>query len=634
MLVLCAVSAGCLSFAIFKIKQIDTSYSFLVERDSPALVQSVRASRFVSEMGYGAYRTITNPGASTEAKEGAALSETSAQGAMAAFDKAAEYDPAQAAEFAKLKKRAAATYDLVKQAVEFGMSDQKDIANMMMKQADVEIAQFSADLVKFNNEAVEDAKRASDKNGAAVDATIYITIGVGVVGMLAALGLGMWLSRSAISAPLQRLADRMSKLAGGDLTVEIAGQDRKDEVGLMAKSVQVFKDNGLEMRRMEAEAAERRQEAEAERARVAAEKEAEAAQDAIAINSLGQGLGALAAGDLTYRITADFAPKAAQLKTDFNSAAERLEHSLAVVVGTAGSISSGTSQISEAANDLSRRTEQQAASLEETAAALDQITATVRKTAEGATHARSVVADAKSSAERSGEVVSAAITAMSGIEQSSQQIGQIIGVIDEIAFQTNLLALNAGVEAARAGDAGKGFAVVASEVRALAQRSAEAAKDIKTLISSSSEQVGKGVELVAETGKALQTIVSQVSEITGIVTEIAASAAEQATGLNEVNTAVNQMDQVTQQNAAMVEESTAASQSLASEAVELARLMNQFKISADGAVKTIEPGRRAAPPQPALARRPTVGGGYQSGAATARKLEPAAAPAENEWAEF
>jgi methyl-accepting chemotaxis protein len=251
---------------------------------------------------------------------------------------------------------------------------------------------------------------------------------------------------------------------------------------------------------------------------------------------------------------------------------------MTVIDSTAKSISAGSGEITQASDDLARRTEQQAANLEQTAAALDEITATVGKTAEGVIQARQVVSAAKSDAERSGSVVSQAITAMDRIEKSSQEIGAIIGVIDEIAFQTNLLALNAGVEAARAGDSGRGFAVVASEVRALAQRSAEAAKEIKALIASSRAHVEAGVGLVGETGQALERIATQITEISGLVLEISVSAQEQAVGLAEVNTAVNQMDQVTQQNAAMVEEATAASHSLAQEAESLSRLMNQFQV--------------------------------------------------------
>src|SRR5690606_31894959 len=230
-----------------------------------------------------------------------------------------------------------------------------------------------------------------------------------------------------------------------------------------------------------------------------------------------------------------------------------------------------------------------AASLEETAAALDEITATVNRTADGARQASRVVQTARNEAEASGAVVSDAVAAMTAIEQSSNQIGAIIGVIDEIAFQTNLLALNAGVEAARAGDAGRGFAVVASEVRALAQRSADAAKEIKTLITASGRQVEQGVALVGQTGQALGRIVAEVAEIDGLMSEISASAQEQATGLQQVNTAVNQMDQVTQQNAAMVEESTAASHSLAQEADVLAASVARFKVAQAAPVRAAAP---------------------------------------------
>jgi len=302
-----------------------------------------------------------------------------------------------------------------------------------------------------------------------------------------------------------------------------------------------------------------------------------AEQQAVVADSIGLGLEKLAEGDLQFRLTAPLPPQYEKLRTDFNAAVGQLQETVSAIGRNTQAIRAGSAEISEAADDLSRRTEQQAASLEQTAATLDQITATVRKTADGADHARDVVGKAKADAERGGVVVREAILAMSEIESSSHKVSQIIGVIDEIAFQTNLLALNAGVEAARAGDAGRGFAVVASEVRALAQRSAEAAREIKALISASTAQVGSGVKLVGETGQSLERIVAQVTDINGVVSEIAASAKEQATGLQEVNGAVNQMDQVTQQNAAMVEQSTAASHSLAQEADDLARLLRRFR---------------------------------------------------------
>lgn len=311
----------------------------------------------------------------------------------------------------------------------------------------------------------------------------------------------------------------------------------------------------------------------AEEAQEAGKREAMAA-----VAEIGAALSKLAAKDLTYRMSDPIGRDYEKLRTDFNSAIGQLEAALQGVAGITQSIHSGAQEISEAADDLSRRSEQQASSLEETAAALDEITSTVKKSAEGAAHAREVVAEADKDAKKSGVIVRQAVEAMDTIAKSAGQISQIIGVIDEIAFQTNLLALNAGVEAARAGDAGKGFAVVASEVRALAQRSAEAAKEIKGLISTSTAQVDQGVKLVAETGASLERIVDQVTDINGIIADIAAGSKEQAVGLEQVNTAINEMDQVTQQNAAMVEETTASSHSLRQEMDELSALISQFRV--------------------------------------------------------
>ena len=346
-------------------------------------------------------------------------------------------------------------------------------------------------------------------------------------------------------------------------------------------------------------------EVEMDRKRRLEEQEAAKARQDEAMGRIGSGLAAVAAGDLTARIDGGFPEEYARLQTDFNTAIQSLSEAMTAIVGATHSIDGATGEIAQAADDLSRRTEQQAASLEETAAALDQLTATVKRTAEGAKEARDVVSAARNDAEASGQVVGEAVAAMGQIEQSSAQISQIIGVIDEIAFQTNLLALNAGVEAARAGDAGRGFAVVASEVRALAQRSAEAAKEIKALISASTEQVSQGVGLVGKTGDALERIVSQVSRITGLVSEIASSAQEQATGLQEVNTAVNQMDQMTQQNAAMVEESTAASRALSQDTNELTRLIGRFTIDSTTArpIRTTAPAPARHVPAPAPAPR-------------------------------
>jgi methyl-accepting chemotaxis protein len=298
----------------------------------------------------------------------------------------------------------------------------------------------------------------------------------------------------------------------------------------------------------------------------------------MAVAALSKALENLAHADLNQKIDHAFPDEYERLRNDFNMAVGQLSETMREVVGVIETIGSGTSEISSASDDLARRTEQQAANLEETTAALSEITVAMQKTAAGAANARKVVGTARESAQASERIVGEAVAAMSLIESSAQKISQIIGVIDEIAFQTNLLALNAGVEAARAGEAGKGFAVVASEVRTLAQRSAEAAKEIKALIMTSDGQVKAGVEHVGRTGQALLGIVEHISVISSIVGEIAKSAQDQSSALNEVNIAINQMDHVTQQNAAMVEETTAATHNLANESNELARLVGRFKV--------------------------------------------------------
>jgi methyl-accepting chemotaxis protein len=362
-----------------------------------------------------------------------------------------------------------------------------------------------------------------------------------------------------------------------------------------------------------------------------------------AVNQIGAGLSRLAGGDLTQRLATAFIPALEPLRQDFNASMEALEKSMTAIGVSTRAIGSGTSEISAAADDLSQRTEHQASSLEETSASLEQVTTTVKKTAEGASHARDLVNAAKLDAEKSGGVVREATAAMSAIDKSSKQIGQIIGVIDEIAFQTNLLALNAGVEAARAGDAGRGFAVVASEVRALAQRSAEAAKEIKGLVSASTAQVDQGVALVAQTGEALQRIVGQVVEISGAIGEIAASAQEQSTGLQQVNVAVSDMDQVTQKNAAMVEETTAATHALAAETERLAKLVSPYSVRRDESDGLREELKKAAPHAFRAAPKPAPAGRARAAPARAPTMKAAvnaplpAAPAKNDegdWKEF
>jgi methyl-accepting chemotaxis protein len=468
------------------------------------------------------------------------------------------------------------------------------------------------------------------EDGAAAARAFQISLIVmGVIALFAAalLAFAVRVVLHRVSAPLQAMTAAMRRLADGDNGITVPAVGQSDELGEMADAVVVFRDAAIAKIAADADLVEAKARADRDQ-RLASEK-AIAEQQALVVESFGVALERLAQGDLTYRVADGLPEEYSKLQGDFNAAMTALKNTMSVVLTNVSAIRSGSGEISHAADDLSRRTEQQAASLEETAAALDEITATVNRTAAGARQAAETVQAAKGDAETSGNVVRDAVGAMGAIEKSAQEISQIIGVIDEIAFQTNLLALNAGVEAARAGDAGRGFAVVASEVRALAQRSAEAAKEIKTLISASTSQVNTGVALVGQTGEALQRIVSRVAEIDGLVSEIAASAQEQATGLQQVNTAVNQMDQVTQQNAAMVEESTAASHSLSQEAETLAGSVSRFQI---GAVASAPAARSAPKAQPRPANRPvaqmrTVGSG-----GAARKPQPVAS--EDGWEEF
>jgi methyl-accepting chemotaxis protein len=406
-------------------------------------------------------------------------------------------------------------------------------------------------------------------------ATVLVALAlVAVAGIAAALVI-------AIRKGVIRIAAATEKLAGGDNRVNLDGLKRADELGAIVKSLVIFRDNQLRLaelhEREQAQAADQ----ESTRAGQEAARAASAKEQAEVVDGLAQGLQRLTAGDLTCRLDKPFAPAYESLRADFNATVTQLAEIMRTISHRASGIETASSETSAAADDLSRRTENQAANLQETATTLNEITNAVSRTAEGSAQADKMVGETGVEARESGEVVRRAVTAMSEIEASSKQIFQITGVIDEIAFQTNLLALNAGVEAARAGDAGKGFAVVAQEVRALAQRSAEAAKEIKALIASSSNQINSGATLVGEAGQALERIVGRVGDVTRLITEISASVREQANGLKEVNIAVYRMDQITQQNAAMVEESTAASHAMRQEAEQLGSMIRRFRIADD-----------------------------------------------------
>ncbi|MNU79582.1 Methyl-accepting chemotaxis protein III [compost metagenome] len=396
--------------------------------------------------------------------------------------------------------------------------------------------------------------------------------------MLFSAGLFL-LTRKSIILPVLQLSKNMEILAAGDTSQPPSGTDRRDEIGSMSGAVEIFRQAAIANRALEEQAASARRQAEADQEETRRQAEEDASERLrIATSGLAAGLKRLASGDLAFQLDDAFAPQFEALRHDFNSSVRQLAETLFAISDGIGTIDGSSREIAAGAGDLSRRTENQAASLEQTAAALDEITVNVSNANKRAAEARLAATDANESALKSVEVVGHAEEAMRRIETSSRQITGIIGVIDEIAFQTNLLALNAGVEAARAGEAGKGFAVVAQEVRDLAQRAAKAASEIRDHIRQSSVEVESGVKLVLDTGTALKDIGERIAGIDRHMNAIATSAAEQSTGLAEINAAVNSMDHATQQNAAMVEQSTAASATLAAETAKLRALVSRFRL--------------------------------------------------------
>ena len=436
---------------------------------------------------------------------------------------------------------------------------------------------LSDDLSQFSAYQKSEAARLAGLSFATYHRSLLLSV-LALALALGGLGGILVLLVRLVAKPLASVTSVLGELAAGNMTVDVPVDIRRDEVGDLATATATLRD--------QLHAAERSKQA----------------QTDLLVSSVGIALTALADGDLAVRIDADLQGPFAQLKGDFNAAITSLQATIKSVAASAADIHSGSSEIRVASDDLARRTEQQAASLEETSAAMNQVTAMVQGTARSAAEVSASIGEAHREASEGGAVVERAVSAMGAIEKSSQQISQIINVIDGIAFQTNLLALNAGVEAARAGDAGRGFAVVANEVRLLAQRSADAAKDIKTLILTSGEQVGTGVGLVGETGVMLGRIVTRIGDISALILAISQSAETQALNIQQVNGAVVDMDKMTQQNAAMVEQSTAAARSLASEADDLTELVQRFRTGETAhAAPQAAARRHAAPPRkPAL----------------------------------
>lgn len=450
------------------------------------------------------------------------------------------------------------------------ISQQRTVAFSMAEQ---EIGRVWTNLTTF----AEKQRSAADTERSKADG---ISLSAMIIGVLVAIFAGIGLVMT-FKGPILGIVGAMKRLAKGDMDIPLDAKNRYDEIGDMARALEVFKENAEERIRLEASTQEQRASAEAQRHANETERRELDRQIQFAVSALAGGLERLSAGDISTTIDTPFNDRLEQLRVDFNRSMLRLRDTIGGIAENVAAIRGNAQQMSESAVDLARRTERQAASLEETAASVDEVNSNMRNSVERAREANGIVDKTRRNTEESLVIVRNAVDAMQRIENASQTIGNITEVIDSISFQTNLLALNAGVEAARAGEAGKGFAVVAHEVRELAQRSAAAAKEIRELIAVSSSEVAAGASLVAKTGEALAQIGTQIANVSDQVGQITQATQDQSMAMQQINSSVGEVDLLTQQNAAMVEETSAASEQLNEETDQLLSLLAQFRLEAN-----------------------------------------------------
>lgn len=632
LVLICVTGLFGLGQLAYRFYQSDVTYSHFISYESGGMITLLQARGDLRSIVLGAANMVTRDVAAGGEHDVSAARQAVAE----EFKAAVALLPASKDEIEALATESDRILFRVIDAVQLLKSGDKAAARAIIWDLDAAGDRVDEELNALAAKLKQQVTLSQETLSARAMSDIIFWCTVLSVSVMGTIAIAVFVTRRGIILPLKVLGERMESLAAGDTTSPVTGAERLDEIGAMSRSVVVFRDNELVRLRLEANAESTKQLADAERAAHEEERRLEQEGVEAAMAALAKGLGRLAEGDLVYRIDEEFGFGHDALRINFNQSADKLLDTLRTVGVNASAITNSANEMRSATDDLSRRTTEQAASVEETAAALEQITRTVTDSTERAEEAGKLVERTRQGAEKSGDIVRQAISSIYEIEKSSGEIASIIGVIDDIAFQTNLLALNAGVEAARAGDAGRGFAVVAQEVRELAQRSAQAAKEIKTLILTSGRQVKSGVALIDEAGAALKAMVAEVQSVNRHVAAIVSSAHEQSNALREVNQAVVKLDQGTQKNAAMVEQSTAVSDTLAQEANLLDGLLQQFNLGQSRA-RPAESGRspQAARPVPSDAMtQPRPSPARELGKRIVRALGGTAAAPDAKWDTF
>ncbi|MCD2325108.1 methyl-accepting chemotaxis protein [Sphingomonas sp. IC-56] len=571
-------------------RTVDADYSVLTDTALPNNLKLARVNRRLTEMAYAAYRTMAYDGNSAEARAASESEQAAYQQALDQLKEVRESEPALAARVDTLKASLDDVHGKARQAIAFGMRNDDANAKATMTEVDKRVADLGKDMKAFNDHRVAEAEQGSAALTAQISSASSSMLLMSVIGTIAVLGVGLWLIRRTISMPVKQLSDTMRALAAGNNRVDVAGTDRRDEIGDMAKAVLVFREGAVAKEKADIE------------------KTAADAEQKLVVDTLAAALGQMSQGDLTGDIRTEFTGGYAELKTNFNGALSSLRTLIGSVTESAAAIRTGSGEIAQASEDLARRTEANAASLEETSAAVTQMDGRLKATADAANRTVVRADGAISTVEGGRTIADEAVQAMARVADGAKGIDSVIEGLDKIAFQTRVLAMNAAVEAGRAGEAGRGFAVVADLVSALAMRSEEEAARARDQLTATQTDIVSAVEMVQKVDGALANISGDVAEVHSLLGQMAADNQAQSTAITQISVAIGTMDQSTQQNAAMVEETSAAARNLSSEVSALAEQAAKFDVGV-ATPKSFRPAaapsaRPAAPVAPAAYRSP------------------------------